>query len=242
MSRIVAITLAACLIMIAIFVFVYPHKMIAPGKLIPAHQQLDNDCFACHTPLRGTDAERCMACHKPADIGRLTTAGKTITKSEPAIPFHQKLTMQDCLSCHTDHAGVQRLQPAGRFDHALLRMDVRDQCAGCHQSPADALHQKISGNCRQCHAQDKWTPATFNHAKYFVLDRDHNAPCATCHVRNDYQRYTCYGCHEHTPNNIRSEHSEEGISNFDNCVECHRSADEHEIRGGQNRDQRTHDD
>ena len=47
----------------------------------------------------------------------------------------------------------------------------------------------------------------------------------TCHTGNDYSRYTCYGCHEHTPAKIRAEHQEEGISNFTNCVECHRSAD-----------------
>ena len=32
----------------------------------------------------------------------------------------------------------------------------------------------------------------------------------------------CYGCHEHTPANIRAEHEEEGIRDFENCVECHR--------------------
>jgi cytochrome c2 len=33
------------------------------------------------------------------------------------------------------------------------------------------------------------------------------------------------------PAKIRREHIEEGIRDFDNCVECHRSADEHDIRG-----------
>jgi hypothetical protein len=74
-------------------------------------------------------------------------------------------------------------------------------------------------------------PATFDHDRYFRLDRDHNARCATCHVRNDYRRYTCYGCHEHTPANIRGEHIEEGIGDFADCVECHRSGDKHDARG-----------
>jgi hypothetical protein len=99
---------------------------------------------------------------------------------------------------------------------------------GLPQITHDALHKQITGNCGQCHTQKKWTPATFEHDKYFVLDRDHNASCVTCHVRNDYSRYTCYGCHEHTPANIRREHVEEGIRDFDNCVECHRSADENQ--------------
>jgi hypothetical protein len=52
-------------------------------------------------------------------------------------------------------------------------------------------------------------------------------------VANDYKKYTCYGCHEHTPANIRREHVEEGIRNFDNCVECHRSGDKDEAKDGE---------
>jgi hypothetical protein len=73
--------------------------------------------------------------------------------------------------------------------------------------------------------------ATFNHDKLFRLDSDHNARCITCHEGSDYRRYTCYGCHEHTPDNIRREHVEEGIRDYSNCVKCHRSADEDDIRG-----------
>ncbi|HSO78654.1 MAG TPA: class III cytochrome C family protein, partial [Chromatiaceae bacterium] len=60
---------------------------------------------------------------------------------------------------------------------------------------------------------------------------DHQAPCATCHERNDYSRYSCYGCHEHNPEKIRREHIEEGIRDFRNCVECHRTANKDDIRG-----------
>jgi len=42
------------------------------------------------------------------------------------------------------------------------------------------------------------------------------------------RRYTCYGCHEHTPNNIHRKHTEGGIRirNYDNCIRCHINADE----------------
>jgi len=140
--------------------------------------------------------------------------------------------VQDCVACHSDHAGVKRYHVKGNFDHSLLKAETGKQCQSCHRSPGDALHKQISGNCGQCHSQSAWTPATFAHDKLFVLDGDHNASCVTCHVRNDYSRYTCYGCHEHTPANIRRKHLEEGIRKFDNCVECHRSADEDDIRGG----------
>lgn len=241
MNRTVVFILTAGLMAIAIFVFAYPHIMVAPGKLIPAHQQLNNDCFACHTPFIGASAKRCMTCHKPEDIGRLTTTGEALTKKNTSIPFHQQLISQDCLSCHTDHAGVQRLKPAGNFDHALLKTGVRDECGSCHKSPTDSLHRQISGNCRQCHSQNQWSPATFDHTKYFVLDNDHSTQCVTCHVGNNYQRYTCYGCHEHTPENIRSEHREEGISDINNCIECHRSANKHENERGRGDGNREHD-
>lgn len=231
MRRIVKIVLAANLAVFAILAFVYPHLMVGPGKLIAGHSKLEADCFACHAPFTGADSTRCIDCHKPADIGRLSTVGLPIKKPLTATPFHQKLIRQDCVACHSDHSGVKRFRTQGLFNHALLQKNTRDACQSCHQSPKDSLHQQITGHCSQCHSQDQWMPATFEHGKYFELDRDHNAKCVTCHERNDYSRFTCYGCHEHTPQKIRREHIEEGIRDFDNCVECHRNADEHDIRG-----------
>ncbi|MDO9196937.1 cytochrome c3 family protein [Rhodoferax sp.] len=243
MNRTFKIILAINLVVLAVLTFAYPHLMVGPGKLIPGHKQLDTDCFACHVSLTGANSEKCASCHKPADIGRLTTKGAPVVKPLTSTPFHQKLISQDCVACHSDHAGVKRYHLKGYFDHALLKKETADQCQACHKPPADALHKQISGNCAQCHNQKKWTPATFDHDKYFVLDRDHNASCVTCHVLNDYSRYTCYGCHEHTPANVRREHVEEGIRDFDNCVECHRSGNKRDIKGGKggDGDKREHD-
>lgn len=232
MNPILKVILAINLAALALLAFAYPHLMIEPGRLIPGHKQLDTDCFACHAPFGGATSERCIACHKPAEIGRLTTKGQLIAKPLTATPFHQKLVSRDCVACHSDHAGVKLYRRQGRFNHALLSKDARDSCQACHKSPADPLHRQITGNCTQCHSQEKWTPATFDHDKFFVLDRNHNARCVTCHERNDYSGYTCYGCHEHSPGEVRRKHIKEGIRSFDNCVECHRSGDEHDIRGG----------
>ena len=91
-----------------------------------------------------------------------------------------------------------------------------------------------------CHTTKAWKPATFDHDKYFVLDGDHNASCVTCHTTAAYKVYTCYGCHEHTVENIRRKHEKEGIREFANCVKCHKSArDKPEgrgERGGRERD------
>lgn len=234
MSRLFKAILAINLIALTFLTFVYPNLMVGPGKLIPGHSQLEGDCFACHAPLRGASSVQCVSCHKPGDIGRLTTTGVAIAKPLASVPFHQKLNSEDCVACHSDHAGAKRFAVQGNFNHSLLKKETRDQCQACHKTPTDSLHKQITGNCLQCHAQEKWTPATFDHDKYFALDKDHNASCVTCHVRNDYSRYTCYSCHEHTPANIRREHIKEGISNYDNCVECHFSGNKHDIKGGKN--------
>jgi hypothetical protein len=245
MSRLLKFILALNLSVLALLSFVYPQLMVGPGKLIPGHKQLEGDCFACHAPLTGASSVRCVVCHKPGTIGLITTAGRPIAKPSTTVPFHQELSRQDCVACHSDHAGVKRYRLQGRFNHALLTKATGEQCQSCHKTPKDALHQQISGNCLQCHNQQKWTPATFAHDKYFALDREHNTTCVTCHPRNDYSRNTCYGCHEHTVANIRREHIEEGISKFDNCVECHRSANKHDIQGGkgkrEGKDKREHD-
>lgn len=245
MSKVVKILLTVNLVILAALTFIYPHLMVGPGKLIPGHEALEEDCFACHAIFTGASSDKCATCHKPVDIGRLTTKGTSIVKPSTTTAFHQELKNQDCVACHSDHAGVKRFARQRQFDHSLLKQTTREQCQTCHKVPPDALHKQITGNCLQCHTQSKWTPATFDHEKYFVLDKDHNAPCVTCHVRNDYSRATCYGCHEHTPDNIRREHIKEGISKYDNCVECHRSGNKHDIKGSHSGDSergRKHDD
>ena len=230
MSRLLNAVIAVNLVALALLTFVYPHFMVGPGSLIAGHQKLETNCFACHTAFVGASADKCQNCHEPGSIGKLSSAGAPLAKPLTSMPFHQELISQDCMSCHSDHSGVTRYHRQGGFDHALLKKETADKCESCHKSPSDSLHKQITGNCSQCHTPKQWTPAAFDHNKYFVLDSDHNAPCATCHVRNNYNTYTCYGCHEHTPANIQREHIEEGIRNFDNCVECHRSADEDDIR------------
>ena len=209
--------------------FLYPHQMIAPGPLLAGHASLEPDCFACHAPGQGASSERCVACHVPAEIGIKTSKGVPIRKSTKMVAFHGQLQEQDCMACHSDHAGPLLARKGNlRFDHQLLKPSLQDRCASCHKRPDDSLHRQGAENCAQCHSTKGWKPATFDHDKFFKLDRDHDAPCATCHVGNDFKRYTCYGCHEHTPENVAAEHREEGIRNIDNCVRCHRSADDGE--------------
>ena len=216
------------LIVVVLIVFLKPRMLISPGQLINGHREFRDDCFFCHTPLLGSTANKCIHCHKVSEIGIKTTKGEDIIAEKKNVAFHQKLAVEECVACHSDHKGVMKFRPVNMFSHELLQSTTRKQCDSCHENPDDTLHRKIKGNCGQCHNQDIWTPATFEHDKYFVLDRDHDAKCDVCHARSNYSRYTCYGCHEHSRAGVREEHREEGIRDFKNCVECHRSADEDE--------------
>jgi hypothetical protein len=222
-ARWLFIVIAANLVVLIALAFVYPHLMVSPGALVRGHAELATDCFACHAPLRGASSARCIQCHAPADIGLKTTKGAPLPVGARKARFHQDLIEQDCMACHSDHLGPKLTQRSRKpFSHALLRVAVQEQCSTCHQPPTDNLHRKLTGNCQQCHSQEAWKPATFDHQKSFVLDQDHDVACATCHKASDYSRYTCYGCHEHSLANVRAEHEKEGIADFDNCVECHR--------------------
>ena len=213
------------LVLLAIFL---PNLMISPGKPIDAHAELATDCFACHTPLMGSTPEKCIACHQVGEIGLKTTTGVVIATEKKNVAFHQKLVEEDCVACHSDHKGVKAFRPISQFSHQLLEPDLQKQCDSCHSNPGDALHQKITGNCEQCHSENAWVPATFEHDEYFRFDRDHTTECETCHIDSDYSNYTCYGCHEHSRSKVREEHYEEGIRDYEICVECHRSGDEDE--------------
>jgi len=229
----VLLLIAANLIGLTALVFMYPHFMVAPGRLVPAHANLEANCFACHVPLRGPMAEKCISCHKVADIGLRTTTGTAVARATPITPFHQGLTAQNCMACHTDHTNpalTSRTRPA--FSHALLNAAIRETCTSCHTAPKTAVHSAPTAQCTQCHSQNGWKPATFDHTRFFVLDKDHNAACTTCHTTSDRRQYTCYGCHEHTEANIRAKHIREGILNFTNCVSCHKSAHGEAKEGG----------
>jgi hypothetical protein len=227
-NRIVTYSVAAVMSAVVVLTIFYPEQMISPGNPIESHSEIADDCFACHTPFFGSRSSKCIACHKVDEIGIVTTKGLSIEKEEKNIAFHQQLIEEDCMACHSDHRGVQAFRPIDQFSHQLIKPTMIEECDSCHANPTDALHQKIVGSCNSCHVINHWSPATFDHKKYFRFDRDHTTDCDTCHINNDYNRYTCYGCHEHSRSKIREEHVEEGIRDYEVCVECHRSGDEHE--------------
>ena len=214
--------------------FFYPHEMVSPGNLTAAHADLESDCFACHVPFRGVSSGRCINCHVVADIGLKTTKGVTIAGRNGRPAFHQALTEENCLSCHSEHpAPSYARHPVKTFQHGLIAPATRKQCETCHTAPDDAQHKGLNLPCAQCHQTSGWEPSTFDHAKFFPLTGHHAASCVTCHTGQDFKRYTCFGCHEHERSKVEAQHREEGIRNIDNCVRCHRSGGDGEREHGE---------
>lgn len=241
MKRWILLIIAVNLLAILALVFVQPDAMLAPGALIPAHQSLANDCFACHAPLQGAEESRCTTCHKVADIGLLDVAGTKVLHSSPITPFHQGLADSDCLGCHTDHPMASLTPPHSHtFAHGMLTEAAGAVCSSCHTAPETSVHEGVTEQCSTCHAQSDWSSATIDHQRFFALSGPHDVTCSRCHTTaNDFKPYSCYSCHEHNEADLIREHSEEGISDIDNCVECHRDANadgsEHGERSGRSK-------
>ncbi len=210
----------------------------APRRMTASfHRELaDNNCVACHSDHQLTNVPR-------FDHAMLRTAARARCETchlTPSNALHKAMPT-NCGGCHSE----QRWRPA-RFDHSNAATTA--PCASCHQAPTDALHTTTTSAaaCSTCHTTQAWRPATFEHTKYFALARKHNVSCATCHPANNtgppFSQYTCYGCHEHTASNVADEHAEEGLRDIQDCVRCHRSADEHEAGGRKGRDSNHGDD
>ncbi|HSJ57546.1 MAG TPA: cytochrome c [Anaerolineae bacterium] len=94
------------------------------------------------------------------------------------------------------------------------------ECRACHEEPA--MHAERFGlNCARCHTLDAWKPAYLTRHT-FLLDHgdEGQIACQTCHTTT-YAAYTCYGCHDHTPDDMRLAHEREEITRLEPCGECH---------------------
>ena len=171
-----------------------------PGRLSKAHAFLENNCAACHSPVKGVEAKNCIVCH--AD-------NKNILQRQPSA-FHSDIA--ECATCHLEHQG--RVASTTQMDHAALAhigclmiestpfAPVPDMaqvkrwlretaasarpanhraaeeallnCATCHQTKD--RHVGLFGNdCAQCHGTTKWTIPEFRHPSPV------SQSCAQCH-------------------------------------------------------------
>jgi hypothetical protein len=98
-------------------------------------------------------------------------------------------------------------------------------CSSCHEEPE--VHANRFGlDCARCHAQDVWIPALLT-GHTFALDHGGagTVECQVCHTAN-YVDHTCYGCHDHQPEQIATDHPNETRYNIRSCASCHPTGSE----------------
>lgn len=176
-----------------------------PGALSASHTFLENNCAACHTPLKGVEVANCVSCH----------ANDTALLQKQPTAFHAHI--RSCTQCHIEHQGTDR-RPT-KMDHlALARFglqELSEESGDGERAQARAQllnwinqHRKFAGyesapptispeemlldcaschsnqdrhfnffgqDCAQCHSATKWTIAEFQHPSPRSLS------CSQCH-------------------------------------------------------------
>jgi hypothetical protein len=207
---------------------------IMPGEVIKGHADLEDKCDNCHVRFDpGAQPRLCLDCHKPVAADVRMKQG-----------FHGRLKTGNCRECHTDHKGRNArivLLDERKFDHArtdfLLRGKHADKpCKDCHQAgmphrkaPSecvtchredDAHKGSLGGKCGNCHDENDWKKARFDHAKTrFPLRFAHlDAACTKCHADQRYANTPrdCLSCH-------RKDDAHKGSFGA-RCETCHQEA------------------
>ena len=179
---------------------VFWQQMVNPGDLSQAHASLENNCNACHTPIAGVEASKCIVCH---------AHNQSLLQRQPTA-FHANI--QTCTPCHLEHRG--RTERPTQMDHVALAhigckmlesassASVPDMkqiehwlretatsarpanhraaeeallnCATCHKTKD--RHVGLFGNdCAQCHGTATWRVPEFRHPLAA------SQSCAQCH-------------------------------------------------------------
>ena len=191
-------------------------RMVMPGPLVAAHEDLAKDCASCHQAFdSGAQRSLCLACHEEVAADLAAETG-----------FHSRSPLAaagQCNNCHPDHKGrganIFGLSDA-TFDHAQTDYPLRGRhgtvtCEGCHlpeiarrDAPADcrdchleddAHEGALSDDCGQCHDELNWLETRFDHDKteYPLTGAHVDASCDGCHVTKDYKAAPsdCVSCH-----------------------------------------------
>ena len=235
----------------------FPHEVV--GFSLSGHQvKVTREafvCFDCHSDdISKFDLQTCDACHRQMDAGFMTahtlSFGSACLDCHDGVDSlvtdfdHNKFSFKivgkhaglDCAKCHTD---ARRL---GDFQMTL------QNCYSCHVK--DESHDGRYGfSCVDCHNENGWTPAKFDHnLSAFKLEGEHaEAACEGCHQGGTFvgTPMDCYSCHRqddehggqygtdcsacHSPSDWEDANFEHGLSNFPltgshlglACEQCH---------------------
>lgn len=164
------------------------------------HRQTDPGYMAAHEQAFGS---ACLDCHDGVDS--LVTNFDHNKFSFKVVGRHQKL---ECAKCHAGARGL------GDFQATL------QDCYSCHRN--DDPHEGAFGiGCADCHDENGWTPAKFDHnlAAFKLEGRHADVACKDCHRDNLFAGTPsdCYSCH-------RQDDEHNGQFGTD-CAACHSPLD-----------------
>lgn len=186
-------------------------RQASPGQLSAAHAFLENNCAACHTPVKGVEAANCIVCH---------ANNEDLLALQPSA-FHANI--QSCSECHLEHQGVNR-RPTWMDHVALARIGLRelgaDSTDGEKRQTRDQLvtwirQHDASANARAAHPEITATEMTLD--------------CASCHSNKDphfkFLGQKCAECHGTTKWTITSFLHPSPRST--SCAQCHQAPPSH---------------
>lgn len=107
-------------------------------------------------------------------------------------------------------------------DVYVQALDLEDphQCVACHEDPEVHIG-RFGLDCVRCHSLEAWTPALLTRHTFRIDHGDEGeVACQTCHIAT-YTEHTCYECHDHKPEDMAAAHEQEGIFDFQQCIDCH---------------------
>ncbi|GAC1507057.1 MAG: hypothetical protein NVS1B6_14780 [Steroidobacteraceae bacterium] len=186
------------------------------------HDKTDFKLTGSHTSVT------CDACHVG---GRYKQTPKTCVGCHATDDEHRGSRGEDCAKCH-----VTKEWKTAKYDHlketgyALLGVHDRINCVACHRSGnykdkipkdcngchrADDAHAaRFGAKCGDCHDNDRWQVADYDHAGR------HKFALVGAHAKID-----CYACHTAA---VASQELPK------DCAGCHRSEDPHggKLKGG----------
>ena len=192
---------------------------------------LDADCVSCHRENYEQTATidhqslgfptACESCH--GTLSWAAAAGLDHASLSNGFTLVGAHVRTPCSSCHV----------LPTFE-SLFNPTQPEDCVACHQTDYDQQHigSGFSTNCLDCHNQDEWDGAQFNHdGPYFpIYSGKHqgrwNNQCTTCHTDpTDFKVFTCLNCHEHRQSEADAEHREVNGYAYDSnlCYSCHRN-------------------
>lgn len=189
-------------------------QMVNPGALSAAHAHLENNCSACHIPVKGADAVSCVVCH----------ANETDLLQRQPTAFHSDIS--SCAECHREHQG-REVRPTQMDHDALTAIGIRQLEASQADTEQALLASRLAAWLDQ--SEQSVEPITRNP---HLSQASAALNCITCH-KNDDRHFELFGnncmqCHGTETWNI-PEFVHPSATSMD-CAQCHQAPPSHYMK------------